>query len=261
MSAPTRGAVVTGGGRGIGAVVARRLVEGGHRVVVAARSTAEIEGVATALRSGGAAAWAVPCDVTDPASIETLFESARERLGSVDILVNNAGVASAAPIRKLELAEWNRLMAVNATGPFLCTKAVLPAMLEAGWGRVVNVASVAALRGARYIAGYAASKHALLGLTRAAAAEAARAGVTVNAVCPGYVDTPMTEGSIANIVDKTGLDEARALETLLASTPQHRLIGADEVAAVITFLCSDEARGINGQAIALDGGATSVLPG
>lgn len=261
MSVPARGAVVTGGGRGIGAVVARRLAGGGHRVVVAARSASEIEGVATALRSGGAQAWAVQCDVTDPASVDALFEAARAHLGTVDVLVNNAGVASAAPLRKLELAEWNRLLAVNATGPFLCTRAALPAMVEAGWGRVVNVASVAALRGARYIAGYAASKHALMGLTRAAAAEAAGAGVTVNAVCPGYVDTPMTEDSIANIVDRTGMDEEAALEALLASTPQHRLIEADEVAAAVTYLCTEEARGINGQAIAIDGGATSVLPG
>jgi len=261
VSAPSRGAVVTGGGRGIGAVVARRLAEAGHRVVVAARSTSEIEGVATALRSGGADAWSIRCDVTDPASVDGLFAAARERLGAVDILVNNAGVASAAPIRKLELVEWNRLLAVNATGPFLCTRAVLPGMMEAGWGRVVNVASVAALRGARYIAAYAASKHALLGLTRAAAAEVARAGVTVNAVCPGYVDTPMTEDSIANIVDNTGLDEQAALEALLASTPQHRLIEADEVAAAVSYLCTEVARGINGQAIALDGGATSILPG
>lgn len=261
MTAVSRGAVVTGGGRGIGAAVARRLAEAGHRVVVAARSTAEIEAVAAALRSGGAETWAVRFDATDPASIDELFSAARDRLGSVDILVNNAGVASAAPLAKLELAEWKRLIAVNATGPFLCTKAALPAMTDAGWGRIVNVASVAALRGARYIAGYAASKHALLGLTRAVAAEAAGAGVTVNALCPGYVDTPMTEDSIANIVDKTGLDEGEALEALLASTPQRRLIGADEVAAAVTFLCTDEARGINGQAIALDGGATSVLPG
>lgn len=261
MTVPSRGAVVTGGGRGIGAVVARRLADAGHRVVVAARSASEIEGVATALRSGGAEAWAVRCDVTDPESIDALFTAARGRLGAVDILVNNAGVASAAPIRKLALGEWNRLFAVNATGPFLCTKTVLPAMMDRGWGRIVNVASVAALRGARYIAGYAASKHALLGLTRAAAAEAAGAGVTVNAICPGYVDTPMTEDSIANIVDRTGLDEEAALDALLASTPQRRLITADEVAAAVSFLCGDGARGINGQAIALDGGATSVLPG
>ncbi len=261
MSDTPRGAVITGGGRGIGAAVARRLAGLGARVVVAARGTGEIEAVATSLRSGGTEAWAVRCDVTDPADIDRLFGAARERLGSVDILVNNAGVVSAAPLRRVELAEWNRLLAVNATAPFLCTKAVLPGMVEAGWGRIVNVASVAGLRGARYIAAYAASKHALLGLTRCVAAEAARDGVTVNAVCPGYVDTPMTERSIANIVDKTGLDEEQALDALLGSTPQRRLIAPDEVAAAVAFLCGDEARGINGQAIVLDGGATGTLPG
>jgi len=259
MSLEGRGAVVTGGGRGIGAAVARALAEGGARVVVAARSTSEIEGVATALRSGGVDAWALRVDVSEPDSITALFEAAREHLGQVDILVNNAGIASAAPAVKLALAEWNRLIAVNATGTFLCTQAVLPDMLRREWGRVVNVASVAGLRGASYISGYAASKHAVLGFTRSVAAEVARAGVTVNAVCPGYVDTPMTEASIANIVAKTGSSEEQALEAILSTTPQRRLITSEEVAAAVTFLCDDGARGINGQTIVLDGGAIGGL--
>jgi 3-hydroxybutyrate dehydrogenase len=255
-----RGAVVTGGGRGIGAAVARLLAERGARVVVAARSSAEIEDIATALRSGGADAWAMRCDVSDPRDIENLFGAA-ERLGSVDILVNNAGVASAAPVRRLELDEWNRLLSVNATGPFLCTRAALPGMIERRWGRVVTVASVAALRGAAYIAGYAASKHAVLGFTRSAAAEVARTGVTVNAVCPGYVDTPMTDATVANIMEKTGLDADQALAAILETTPQRRLITTAEVAATVAFLCGDEARGINGQAIVIDGGTTTTMKG
>ncbi len=256
-----RRAVVTGGGRGIGAATARALAERGARVVVAARSTAEIEAVATALTSGGARAWAVRVDVSDPASVQSLFEEAERTLGGVDILVNNAGVASAAPVRRLELDEWNRALTVNATGPFLLSKAVLPGMLERGWGRIVTVASVAALRGASYIAAYAASKHAVLGFTRSLAAEVAAAGITANAICPGYVDTAMTEASIANITRKTGLSEEQALQALLDTTPQRRLITPREVAAAVAFLCDDEARGINGQTIVLDGGATAALKG
>jgi len=259
MSLEGRGAVVTGGGRGIGAAVARSLAEAGARVVVAARSTSEIEAVATALRSGGVDAWALRVDVSEAESITALFDAAREHLGQIDILVNNAGIASAAPAVKLALAEWNRLIAVNATGTFLCTQAVLPGMLEREWGRVVNVASVAGLRGASYISGYAASKHAVLGFTRSVAAEVARRGVTVNAVCPGYVDTPMTEASIANIVAKTGTSEEQALEAILSTTPQRRLITSEEVASAVTFLCEDGARGINGQTIVLDGGAIGGL--
>jgi len=259
MSLQGRSAVVTGGGRGIGAAVARALAEAGARVVVAARSTSEIEAVATALRSGGADAWALRVDVAEPDSIAALFEAARDHLGQIDILVNNAGIASAAPAVKLALAEWSRLITVNATGTFLCTQAVLSGMLEREWGRVVNVASVAGLRGASYISGYAASKHAVLGFTRSVAAEVARAGVTVNAVCPGYVDTPMTEASIANIVAKTGTSEEQALEAILSTTPQRRLITSEEVAAAVTFLCDDGARGINGQTIVLDGGAIGGL--
>ncbi|MCG8469879.1 MAG: SDR family oxidoreductase [Gemmatimonadetes bacterium] len=257
MSIDGRGAVVTGGGRGIGAAVARELALRGARVVVAARSTDEIDAVATALRSGGADAWAARCDVSQPDSIASLLERARRHVGDVDILVNNAGIATAAPIATLELAEWTRLWTVNATGTFLTMQGVLSGMVERGWGRIVNVASIAALRGARYIGGYAASKHAVLGLTRSAAAEVAPHGVTVNAVCPGYVDTPMTDATVANIVEKTGMSEQDALDAILATSPQRRLILPDEVAASVAFLCDESAGSINGQTIVLDGGAIS----
>ncbi len=257
MTIAGRGAVVTGGGRGIGAAVAHALAERGVRVVVAARSSAEIESVAAALRAGGTEAWAVRCDVSEPESIESLFLDAADRLGEVDILVNNAGIASAAPVVKLSLAEWTRLWTVNATGTFLTMRGAMPGMIERGWGRIVNVASIAALRGARYISGYAASKHAMLGLTRSAAAEVAAVGVTVNAVCPGYVATPMTDATIENIVNRTGMSEQDALDAILATTPQGRLITPEEVAASVAFLCEEEARGINGQTIVLDGGAIS----
>lgn len=253
-----RTAVVTGAGRGIGRAVARSLAEAGAAVVVAARTGREIEAVAAELSGEGHRALAVRCDVTDPASVERLAEEAgrlaEEAGGSVDILVNNAGAAHSAPVHKTELEDWNRMLAVNATGTFLCTRALLPGMLERGWGRIVNVVSVAGLTGARYIAAYAASKHAVIGLTRCTAAETAAHGVTVNAVCPGYVDTPMTTESLRRIAEKTGRSAEGALQAILAGTPQKRLIQPAEVAHAVLFLCHEEARGINGGSIVIDGG-------
>jgi 3-hydroxybutyrate dehydrogenase len=250
-----RGAVVTGGGRGIGAATARALAEAGAAVLVAARTAAEVESTARAIEEDGGKAWATTCDVTDPTSVDALSDAAQERLGRVDILVNNAGIAMAAPLSKTTLDEWRRLLDVNATGTFLCTRAFLPAMMERGWGRVVNVASVVGLAGDRYISAYAASKHAVVGLTRCAAAEAAPHGVTVNAVCPGYVDTDMTRASVERIAGKTRRTESEALEAILATSPQRRLIEPEEVAHAVVWLCHEASRGVNGQAIVIDGGA------
>ncbi|MFW6040143.1 MAG: SDR family NAD(P)-dependent oxidoreductase, partial [Gemmatimonadota bacterium] len=187
-----------------------------------------------------------------------LVHQATEWLGEAglapDVLVNNAGAASSAPVTSLSLEEWNEMIAVNATSTFLCTRALLDGMMERGWGRVVNVASVAALSGARYIAAYAAAKHAVLGFTRCAAAEGAARGVTVNAVCPGYADTPMTEKTMERIMARTGRTREQALESILAAGRQRRLIEPDEVAHAVLALLAEEARGINGQAIVVDGG-------
>jgi NAD(P)-dependent dehydrogenase (short-subunit alcohol dehydrogenase family) len=248
-------AVVTGAGQGIGAAVAKSLAHAGAAVVVAARSGAKLEAVATDIRQRGRTAWAVECDVTDPDSVARLEHQARERVGPIDILVNNAGVSSSASLAKTSLEEWRRILEVNATGPFLCMRAFLPSMVERRWGRVVTVASVAGLVGARYISAYAASKHAVVGLTRSVAAEVATDGVTVNAVCPGFVDTPMTDQSVARISAKTGRSAADARAAIVATMPQGRLITPEEVAHAVLALCVEEAGGINGQAIVIDGGA------
>ncbi len=249
-----RTAVITGGGRGVGAAIAARLAKAGASVLVTSRTSGQVHDVAARLSAEGHVAHAETCDVGDHASIERLAAVAAERLGRVDILVNNAGIATAAAVHKTSLEDWNRMFTVNATGAFLCLKAFLPGMLDRRWGRVVNVASVAGLSADRYMGAYAASKHALMGLTRAAAAESAEHGVTVNAVCPGYLATDMTKETIARIVAKTGRSEAQALEALLQMTRQKRLIDADEVAAAVAYLCTDEARGVNGEALVIDGG-------
>jgi NAD(P)-dependent dehydrogenase (short-subunit alcohol dehydrogenase family) len=247
--------VVTGGSRGIGRATARALAEAGARVVIAARSAAEIESVAAELVAAGLEVAAVACDVTEPAAVERLRDEAVARLGAVDILVNNAGAASSAPLKVQRLEEWRRLFAVNVEGTFLASRAFLPGMLEHGWGRIVNVASVAGRTAAPYISAYAASKHAVVGFTRSLAAEVAARGVTVNAVCPGYVATPMTERAIENIVARTRISPEEARGRLVAANPQGRLIEPEEVAYLVAALCDERARGINGQAIGVDGGA------
>ena len=249
-----RTAVVTGGGRGVGADVARLLAADGAAVLVAARTSSEVEEVATELRRNGANAAATTCDISDPRSVDSLAARATEAFGRVDILINNAGIATAAPLARTTLDDWNRTLAINATGAFLCMQAFVPGMLERKWGRVVNVASTLALTGYRYTSAYTASKHALLGLTRAVATEAAAHGVTVNAVCPSYLDTRMTEETLARVTAKTGRSRDEALEAIIGQNPQRRLIDPREVATAIVYLCSDAAASINGTALVIDGG-------
>jgi NAD(P)-dependent dehydrogenase (short-subunit alcohol dehydrogenase family) len=247
-----RVAVVTGAGRGIGAASAHALAAAGFSVVVSARSRDQIERVAAELTAMGKRAWPVVCDVTSEESVLALFRQAAE-FGPVAVLVNNAGAAASMSVIKTSLNEWNRLMAVNATGAFFCTRAVLPGMIERKWGRVVNVASTAGLQGAKYIAAYSAAKHALMGFTRSAAAEVANTGVTVNAVCPGFVDTEMTTESLDRIIAKTGRTREEALAAALTSAGQSRLITADEVALAVAALCADRPDPPNGEAVVLDG--------
>jgi NAD(P)-dependent dehydrogenase (short-subunit alcohol dehydrogenase family)/enamine deaminase RidA (YjgF/YER057c/UK114 family) len=246
-----RVAVVTGAGRGIGAATARALADAGLRVVVSGRTRDQIDRQAAELVAMGRTAKAIVCDVTSETSVQAMAREAAE-LGQVSVLVNNAGAGGSMPLGRTSLEDWNRLMAVNATGAFLCTKALLPGMLERNWGRVVNVASTAGLSGGKYLAAYSAAKHALVGLTRSVAAEVADTGVTVNAVCPAFVDTEMTAETVDRIVAKTGRTRQDALAAALASAGQTRLISVDEVAAaVLSFAVATHSP--NGEALVLEG--------
>ncbi len=260
MSDAGKGAVVTGGGRGIGAAVAEALAASGVPVVVTARTPAEIDAVADGLRARGRTAFAVVCDVTEPDSVAAMAARAQDLLGSVDILVNNAGVARSAPFLKVTLGQWEDVHRVNATGALLVTQAFLPGMLERGWGRIVNVASVASLGGARYITAYAASKHALIGMARCLADELGGTGVTVNSVCPGYVDTPMTDENIERIAARTGRDADAVRAGLAEMQPGGRLITPREVAyAVMTFM-PEEAAALQGSELVVRGGGCGAGP-
>ncbi len=251
------GAVVTGGGRGIGAAIARTLSRAGAGVVITARTSSEIEAVAAGIRGAGGTAWAVTADVTDEESVRRLGAEARRLAGGIDILVNNAGDADSSPLAKTTLLAWNRMLTVNATSTFLCTREFAPDLASRGRGRVVNVASTAGLEGGKYIAPYTAAKHAVVGFTRAMAIELAERGVTVNAVCPGYADTPMTDRTMTNIGARTGLDRSAALAAVLAAGKQARLVTPDEVAEEVLRLCADGAASTTGHAIRIDGGSAS----
>lgn len=248
-----RHAVVTGASRGIGASIAAALAAQGMLVSLFGRDTAALKSVATQL-GGSAHADAITADVSDAGSVQAAFTTARERFGPVNILINNAGQAASAKFTDTDAALWNQLMAVNVTGTYLCTRQAVTDMLEGGYGRIVNIASTAGLRGAAYISAYAASKHAVIGLTRSLALEYAARNITVNAVCPGYVDTDIVKGAIANIMKKTGRSAAEALSTLVATNPQRRLIEPAEVAETVLWLCRPGSESVTGQSIVLSGG-------
>ena len=257
MKLENRIALITGGGRGIGRAIALLFAREGADVAIAARTSEQVQQVAREIEND-AQRKCLPliCDVADLKSVQQMFTAISESFGRPpDILVNNAGIAESAPIAKTDDNLWRRHLAINLDGTFYCMRAALPEMTQRGWGRVINIASIAGKTGAPYIAAYSASKHGVLGLTRSVALEVASKGVTVNAICPGYVDTEMTSRGIENITQKTSLTRDQALDSIKKMSPQNRLITSEEVAALALLLASEEGSGINGQAINVDGGS------
>ncbi len=242
--------MVTGGGRGIGAAIAGRLGNLGANVTLMGRDMTRLETTAAALPQ----ARAIPCDVTDEAAVGRAFAQATEQAGDPHILINNAGAVATAPFAKTTLDQFRRMLDVNLTGAFLCSRAVLPAMTDAVFGRIVNIASTAGLKGYAYVSAYCAAKHGLVGMTRALALETAATGITVNAVCPGYTDTDMVRDAVTAIATKTGRSVAEARDALIKGNPQGRLIQPEEVAESVAWLCHPGSGAITGQAIVVAGG-------
>ncbi|HEY7993153.1 MAG TPA: SDR family NAD(P)-dependent oxidoreductase [Candidatus Eremiobacteraceae bacterium] len=245
-----RHAFITGGSGGIGSATALALAGHGANVTLAGRDRSRLDRAAEAIGS----ACVVTVDVRDETSVKHAFDQAREKFGDVDILVNAAGYAHSAPVKRTSLDAWREAIEVNLTGTFLCCREAVGPMIDARYGRIVNVASTAALRGYRYVAAYCAAKHGIVGLTKALALESAASNVTVNAVCPGYTQTPMLDESIANIVAKTGKSAAEARDALLKETPRGIFVHPSDVAAAVAWLCLPGAEAVTGQAISVDGG-------
>jgi 3-hydroxybutyrate dehydrogenase len=246
-------ALVTGGGRGIGAAIATALAAAGARLTLLGRDRAALDAHAASLPPS-AAAHAVVADVADRAAVAAAFAAARERHGEIGVLVNNAGVALSRPFTRLGPEDWEAVLGVNLTGTYHCTREVVPAMLAARAGRIVNVASTAGLVGRAYVSAYTAAKHGVIGLTRALATELAPRGITVNAVCPGFTESPLLERTLANIVSTTGRTRDDASGALLRQNPLGRFVRPEEVASAVVWLCGDAAAAITGQAIVIDGG-------
>lgn len=243
-------ALVTGGGTGVGAAIALALAKEGAAVTISGRRKGPLAEVA----DQSDLISAVAADVTDAASVAALFDEAKAKNGAVDIVVANAGAAESAPFGKVDEGHWQRMIDVNLTGVFLTLQAALADMQKQSWGRMISVASTAGLKGYSYVAPYCAAKHGVVGLTKALALETAKTGITVNALCPGFVDTPLLDQSVQNIVEKTGRSPEEARKILASSNPQGRLIQPDEVAATTLWLCSEAAGSVTGQALSISGG-------
>ena len=253
MSTDGRHALITGGGRGIGAAIATALAAEGARISLLGRDRAVLEQHAAKLPAS-AAAQVVVADVADAASVASAFALARARHGEIEVLVNNAGVAAGRPFTKTDETVWASMIGINLTGTYHCTREVVPAMIAAGRGRIVNIASVAGLVGGSYIAAYSAAKHGVIGLTRALATELGPKGITVNAVCPGFTESAMLDRTLAAITSTTDRNAEAAASALLEGNPLGRFVRPDEVAGVVVWLCRPESDAVTGQAIVIDGG-------
>lgn len=249
MTDKSRHVVVTGGGSGVGAEIARQFATSGASVTILGRRQETLDKVCE--QTG---AFAVSCDVTDRGSIDNALEKARKQNGPVAIAVANAGSAISKPFVSMTPGDIVSMMDVNLLGVFNLWQACLGDMKDQGWGRMIAIASSASLKGYPYVSGYCAAKHAVLGLTRSLSLELAKTGITVNSICPGFVETPMLESSLTNIVEKTGMSKEEAAKSLKAGNPMKRFIQVDEVASVVAWLAGEDTRSINGQAISVNGG-------
>ena len=242
--------VITGGGSGIGASIAEALAKNGAKTTIMGQNYQRLQEKAEQLPQG----FATAVDVTDEEKVNIAFQKAVQQHGVIDILINNAGNAISVPFEKMKAEQWNEIISLNLTGVFHCTQACLTAMKKQKWGRVINIASTAGLKAYNYVSAYCAAKHGVIGLTRSLALETANYGITVNAICPGYTETAITQSAIENISLKTARTKADARQELMKNNPQKRFIQPEEIANTVLWLCQQEASSVTGQAISISGG-------
>ena len=250
--------LVTGGSGGLGRALGRAFAQQGSRVVLAARSEAKLAAAAEEIARAGGKVLPLMCDITAKNQVQELADSIGARWGAVQILINNAGVAKAAGFLEMADSLWEEILKTNLTGPYNCCKVFLPGMIEARWGRIINIGSTTSKVAYSHVSAYVSSKHGLIGLTRVLALETARLGITVNAICPGYLDDELTHANAQQMAEKTGKSVEQILAMFASSAPQKRLIAPEEVAELALLMASDKLAGMTGQAVSIDGGATMI---